>query len=91
MSALTCNCRAELEEKLTERFKAQAPEAAEHDVSLEGYGFGISTDCGVVQRGLMTYSAKATYTSKTGNVRRKTTKGNMVFSYCPFCGVEGQP
>lgn len=89
MSALTCNCRAEIEAKLTERFKAQSPEATDHSVSLEGYGFGIS-DGGVVVRAMLPYGATATFPLKKGGSKRKTVKGNMIFSYCPFCGMKGE-
>ena len=88
MSALNCGCRKELEAKLTERFKDQKPEGTDHSVSLDGYGLGI-TSTGVVVNGMMPYRAEATFTSKAGKTSRKTIKGNMIFSYCPFCGKKG--
>ena len=89
MSALTCNCREEIEAKLQERFKATTPDATDHSVSLDGYGFGITKDNSFVTNGLMPYRAEATHTLKSGATKRKTVKGNMVFTYCPFCGVKG--
>jgi hypothetical protein len=88
MGALTCNCRTELEAKLTERFKANNPDASGHKVDLQGYGFGIVNNTMVMQ-GCMTYKAAATFPIKKGGTKYKTQTGNMIFSYCPFCGVKG--
>lgn len=33
--------------------------------------------------------ATAAYPLKNGGVKKKTTRLNMHFSYCPFCGVKG--
>lgn len=83
---MNCNCKKELEEKLTERFKAQSPEASNHGVSLYGYGFCL-TGNRMESRGYMEVKATATYPLKKGGVKTKTTNQSMFFSYCPFCGV----
>lgn len=83
-----CNCKAELEAKLTERFKASKPEATGHSVTLEGYGFAIVGNT-MVMRPVMPYKAHAAFPNKKGGAdREKTMKGTMVFSFCPFCGVK---
>lgn len=80
-----CDCRKELETQLTERFKANAPQAFEHRVGLQGYGFAI-VDNTLTMRGYMPYKASADFPLKKGGTKPKTQTGNMVFSFCPFCG-----
>lgn len=83
-----CNCRDEIEAQLTERFKAHAPEASDHRVTLEGYGFAIVNNT-LVMKPAMPYKAYALFPNKkTGADKGKTMKGAMVFRFCPFCGVE---
>ena len=83
---MSCNCKKELEEKLTQRFKDQSPEASDHKVSLDGYGF-VFVGSRMEQRGYLDVKATATYPLKKGGVKAKTTNQSMFFSYCPFCGV----
>ena len=87
MSALTCNCQKELEVKLTERFKENVPDARDHKVRLQGYGFVVGKEA-IVARGYMPYRASATHPLKKGGEKEKSTVGNMFFSYCPFCGLK---
>jgi len=81
-----CNCKKELEEKLTERFKGASPEAADHSVKLQGYGFVIIGNT-MKHRGYMEYKTFANVTLKKGGLKSKKTTGSMFFSFCPFCGV----
>lgn len=81
-----CNCKTEIEAKLTENFKANKPEASEHSVSLEGYGFCIVNNT-LTMKPTMPYKARASYPMKAGGSKDKTLTGTMVFSFCPFCGV----
>jgi len=80
-----CNCKKELEEKLTERFKEQSPSATDHDTKLQGYGFAIVGNA-MKQLGYMTAKQSAMAPLKSGVPKLKTTSLNMFFSYCPFCG-----
>ena len=82
-----CNCKAELEAGLTERFKAAKPEAKDHRVTLEGYGLAI-VDNTMVLKPFMSAKATAKYPRKGGGHAEKTLKHTMVFSFCPFCGVK---
>lgn len=84
---MNCNCKKELEEKLTERFKATAPEATGHGVSLQGYGFAIVGDA-MKSMGYMEVKATANYPLKKGGSKNRVTTQNMFFSFCPFCGVK---
>jgi hypothetical protein len=84
---MSCNCKKELKEKLTERFKAAKPEAQEHTVELLGYGLGL-TDTGLVVTGFMEAKATAIYPLKNGGFKQKSIMQNMIFSFCPFCGVK---
>lgn len=80
-----CDCKTTLEAQLTERSKAAAPEAHDHKVTLEGYGFGVQNNT-MVMRGFMPYTTFARVPMKKGGEKPQKLKGNMVFSFCPFCG-----
>lgn len=88
-AALTpsCECRKNLEAQLTERFKGKFPEATDHDVKLEGFGFAIIGNR-MTMRPCMPYKAGATHALKKGGTKWKAETGSMFFSYCPFCGVK---
>lgn len=85
-ASLTCGCRKELESKLAENFKAKNT-VTDVSVELQGYGFGVS-DKGMTMQGVMPY--KLTFLNTSNNTRRRTVKGNMIFSYCPFCRKKGE-
>lgn len=80
-----CDCRKDLEQKLTERYQAQEPTARDHKVTLRGYGFVLEGNK-FTERGCMTYETFALVPLKKGGEKPKKTKGNMFFSFCPFCG-----
>lgn len=82
---MSCNCKTEIEAQLAERFKAAKPEAHNHAVALQGYGFGIVGNT-MVMRGGMAYKATALFPRKSGGTQTKTLHGQMVFAFCPFCG-----
>lgn len=86
---MNCTCRKDLEAKLNERFKALNQNASEHEVRLLGYGISISAENTLYEVGLMPAEATAMYPIKNGGVKKKTTRLNMPFRYCPFCGVKG--
>lgn len=83
---MTCNCKADLEAKLTERFVKGLPEATEHKVELQGYGFAmVGNSLKVMPH--TTAHGTALHTLKKGGTKLKTVKQTMAFSFCPFCGV----
>ncbi len=83
-----CECKTKIEAELAGRFKSQKPEASDHNVSLQGYGFAVVGN-ELQTRPFMHYSATAFFPSKkTGVEKVKTVKGTMTFSFCPFCGVK---
>lgn len=84
-----CNCKSELEEKLTTRFKDATPDARAHKVTLQGYGFAIKDKTMYLQP-YMTYQGFSYVPLKKGGEKPKKVTGNMFFSYCPFCGVKVQ-
>lgn len=83
---MTCNCKTDLEAKLTERFKEATPDARDHKVTLQGYGFGIRDNTMVMQP-YMNYEGFSYVPLKKGGEKPKKVTGSMIFSYCPFCGV----
>ena len=87
-----CDCKKELEAKLTERYRAQEPDAREHKVALQGYGIALVGNT-MLLRGLMPYETFARVPLSKGGEKPKKTKGSMFFSFCPFCGekVGAQP
>lgn len=82
-----CTCRKDIEEKLLNRFKEQAPEATGHEARLQGYAI-IFGDAGVKEKGCMPFKLTATYPLKSGGFKQKKTEQNMIFTCCPFCGVK---
>lgn len=82
-----CTCQKDISAKLLERFKASTPEARNHSSSILGYGINFTT-------GGQSQAARveqcAVYPLKKGGERVKTTHTNIVFNYCPFCGVKVQ-
>lgn len=82
-----CDCRREIEAKLTERFKEVAPDATGHHVALQGYGFAI-IDNVLTMKPYMPYTTAAEFPLKKGGTKFKKQTGNMVFSFCPFCGTK---
>lgn len=86
---MKCNCRKDIEEKLTERFKASTPDARDHKVILDGYGFGIVNNTMVMQP-YFSYTAFSYVQLKKGGEKPKKVTGNMIFTYCPFCGEKAK-
>jgi len=84
---MNCTCKKDLEEKLTERFKNESPDATGHSVELSGYGFVIIENT-MKTRGYMDVKAKADFPLKKGGWKHKIQTQNMFFSFCPFCGVK---
>lgn len=83
----TCNCKKEIEAKLLERFKRNAPEARQHGVELEGYSFVI-VENSLKERPCMQFKTSALFPLKNGSEKLKNSRANMFFSFCPFCGTK---
>ena len=80
-----CNCKTEIEQNLTERYQAAEPSGREHKVRLQGFGLVVVGDA-LKQRPYMEYEAFAYVPLKKGGEKPKKQRGNMFFSFCPFCG-----
>lgn len=80
-----CKCRNDIEAKLLERFKQQAPDAKNHEASLKGYGY-VLTETGMSEVGCMHIEVTADRPLKRGGYKAKTERMNMFFTFCPFCG-----
>ena len=86
---MNCNCKKEIEEKLTARFVESTPAATQQKVTLKGYGLCLGENT-LHERALMEYETYALMPLKSGGSKPKKTKGSMVFSFCPFCGVDAR-
>lgn len=79
-----CDCRKDLEAKLTEKFRQQAPRATGHKVVLQGYAICLGES--LYSRAFMPYKATAEHPLKKGGTKVKSEEGSMFFAFCPFCG-----
>lgn len=83
---MNCNCKAELEAKLTERYAKQHPDAKNHQVTLGGYGIAVIGN-EMVRRGAEPITATADHRVKSSGIYKpKTVRSSMFWSFCPFCG-----
>jgi hypothetical protein len=80
-----CDCKSDIEAKLTERFAQKEPKGRGHQVELQGYGMVIIDNTAKVLP-CMTYEAFAYMPLVKGGERPKKSTGSMFFTYCPFCG-----
>lgn len=84
----SCDCKEKLEAKLKERFEAQHPEATEHAASLSKmYGLFLK-DNTFSYKPYSELTLTAKFPLKKGGFKEKTIKSNIIFNYCPFCGIE---
>jgi hypothetical protein len=82
-----CNCKTEIEQKLTERFAQREALATGHHVELMGYGLAIVGNT-MTLRPYMEARATADFLLKKGGRKHRAIKQSMAFSFCPFCGEE---
>jgi hypothetical protein len=84
---MNCNCKEEIEAKLTERLKEQLPAGTDHGTELQGYGFTLGGNAMQV-RGFIPVNQSAMVPLKSGAMKLKKSSLSMFFSFCPFCGVK---
>ena len=89
---MKCDCKSDIEAKLLERFKSQAPDGQNHAVALGGYGLCLEGNK-MSYRPYVEVSTSADMPKKSGGWTLKRSKMNMFFRFCPFCGapVADQP
>ncbi len=80
-----CNCKIDINKKLTDMFADKAATSTDHKVELKCYGIAM-TEKGCIELGYMPYETYCLEPLKKGGSRPMKTTGNMFFSYCPFCG-----
>lgn len=83
-----CKCKEIYEQKLTEKFRAQAPaNESNHRAELTGYGlvFQDINDTFTLKP-TMTVEIKYNRTNKAGVSVAKTAKSTLIANFCPFCG-----
>lgn len=81
-----CKCRTDIEAQLIKRAEAEYPNAEDHCVELQGYGFAIVGQK-LLCLPLMPYVTAMKVAGKGGIAKTKKVKSSMIFSFCPFCGV----
>lgn len=82
-----CECRADIEKRLTDHYAPKLSESREVKAKLMGYAITIGARLGI--QPYMPVEVSHTVTvKKTGADKRKVEKVNMYFSHCPFCGVK---
>lgn len=81
-----CDCRKNIEEKLRSLFQKQSPAATGHSVSLLGYTMVLGDT--LKEIGCMSAEVTANFPLKTGGSKVKQSRTNVVFTFCPFCGVK---
>lgn len=82
-----CTCKKDIEGRLLARFKEAAPEASGHSVVLAGYALVLHENS-LLQKPYMEIRVSAAFPLKKGGTKPKVVRENMIFSYCPFCGVK---
>lgn len=83
---MACDCHKDVKEKLLVRFKEYAPEAKNHSAAMQGYTIILGDK--LEEKGYMPVKCDAEYPLKKGGFKGKTITQNMVFTFCPFCGVK---
>lgn len=84
---MKCECRKEIEARLLARFIENNPGTENHRVSLKGYTL-IFGDGTLKEAPFMPFVTSHLVTApKTGNARERKQETNMLFNYCPFCGI----
>lgn len=83
---MKCTCKADIEARLVERFKADYPEAQNVKLTIESYGLGLRENTMVVQ-GAAPIKYSALVPRKAGGTKQISRKASLVWSFCPFCGV----
>lgn len=84
-----CNCRADIEKKLTDHYAAKLSCSRDVDAKLTGYALRMGKHIGLYP--YMPVEIRHTVTVKAkGADKRKTVNINMYFSHCPFCGEKLQ-
>lgn len=85
-----CECRFDIEKRLTAHYAAKLPESREVEVELMGYAITLGSGLGITP--CMPAEIRHTVTvKKTGADKRKFGKMSMFFNYCPFCGEPLKP
>ena len=80
-----CNCRADIEKKLTEHYAPKLPESRDVEAKLMGYALTLGK-CLAIQAYMPAEIRHTVTVKRTGADKRKTEKVNIYFSHCPFCG-----
>lgn len=87
---MSCDCKSTFTEKFLEQVKAKYPTSTGHSVEIENYAFVFNKqNNGMTLKGFMPVLIQhKIIVLKTGLSKVKKEKTSLLFSYCPFCGVD---
>ncbi len=86
---MTCKCKTEIEANLLEYYIAATPDAKNHKIEIKGYSliFGKKPSL----RGSFSVEGTADHPLKSGGLKTKKYKTNLMHTKCPFCGERYEP
>lgn len=88
---MNCECKSRVEGLLLERFKEHKPDWKEHSVDVQGYEIGITKDLDLATTMGTQFVCAGEVKARSGDIKVKTLKQFIAFSFCPFCGESVKP
>lgn len=87
---MSCDCKSNFTERFLERAKELFPDSTDHSVELENYAFVFNKhDNGMTMKGFIPVVIEhKVIVKKTGLSKVKKEKTSLLFSFCPFCGID---
>lgn len=87
---MSCDCKKTFTEKFLEKVKAEYPTSTDHKVEIENYAivFSKNGNCMSLKGFMPVVVQHKVIVKKTGLSKVKKEKTSLLFSYCPFCGVD---
>lgn len=82
-----CNCKQDIETRLTARVAEQKPQVQNIRVALGGYTFPISDTLGLMPaRPTLPIEVRFQAPKKAGGLKDVKESISMAANFCPFCG-----
>ena len=81
-----CDCKNQVRNAMLENFIKDNPESKNPQINIGGYALVFKNNTGI-EKGFSLVTIKSNVMLKNGTIKSKTIKQNMIFTYCPFCGL----